>query len=252
MLPRISRTRRRGRRSRLSCCARSPDQHRPVVTAAGVARRPWPSARRALGGSGSQQSPYPSSVPAARTCRTGRSRSRCGVTRMTSSTTGSDAAHVGVVRRQDAEPGQLEEAGVDDLALVDVDAAVAEVVALGVVRITVARQPDEVPRRVRPRRRDRPLLDAAREVVGGREVDASRRVRRRCASAMTPAATRPAISAAIVDGEKPLCSSQRSLPNDGPCDTTKSAAFLMRGHSAASRSRPACSAIRIGYDVSSS
>ena len=30
------------------------------------------------------------------------------------------------------------------------------------------------------------------------------------------AATSPAISAAMVDGENPLCSSQRSGPNDGP------------------------------------
>ena len=35
-------------------------------------------------------------------------------------------------------------------------------------------------------------------------------------SAMIAAAMRPAISAEIVEGEKPLCSSQRSGPNDGP------------------------------------
>jgi hypothetical protein len=35
-------------------------------------------------------------------------------------------------------------------------------------------------------------------------------------SAIRAAAIRPAISAAIVDGENPLCSSQRSGPNDGP------------------------------------
>ena len=46
-------------------------------------------------------------------------------------------------------------------------------------------------------------------------------------SAIVAAASRPAISAAIVDGEKPLCSSQRSGPNDGPWLMTKFAAGLM-------------------------
>ena len=51
--------------------------------------------------------------------------------------------------------------------------------------------------------------------------------RRRCRSAIRAAAIRPAISAAIVDGEKPLCSSQRSGPKDGPWLMTKFAAGLM-------------------------
>src|SRR5690348_187707 len=46
-------------------------------------------------------------------------------------------------------------------------------------------------------------------------------------SAISAAAISPAISADIVDGEKPDCSSQRSLPNDGPWAMTKSAAGLM-------------------------
>ena len=46
-------------------------------------------------------------------------------------------------------------------------------------------------------------------------------------SAMRAAAMRPAISAAIVEGEKPLCSSQRSVPNAGPRLITKLAAGLM-------------------------
>src|SRR4029450_5237302 len=46
-------------------------------------------------------------------------------------------------------------------------------------------------------------------------------------SAIRPAATRPAISAAIVDGEKPPCSSHRSEPNDGPRATTKSEGVLV-------------------------
>src|SRR5512132_172563 len=46
-------------------------------------------------------------------------------------------------------------------------------------------------------------------------------------SAMIVAAIRPAISAEIVDGEKPLCSSQRSGPNDGPRLATKFAAGAM-------------------------
>ena len=44
------------------------------------------------------------------------------------------------------------------------------------------------------------------------------------ALAICPAATRPAISAAIVEGEKPVCSSHRSAPSDGPCATRNSAA----------------------------
>ena len=46
-------------------------------------------------------------------------------------------------------------------------------------------------------------------------------------SAIFAAAIRPATSAAIVDGEKPPCSSQRSGPNDGPWLITKFAAGLM-------------------------
>jgi hypothetical protein len=47
------------------------------------------------------------------------------------------------------------------------------------------------------------------------------------ARAMLAAASSPAISAEIVDGEKPLCSSQRSGPKAGPWAITKSAAGLM-------------------------
>src|SRR5690348_10742578 len=46
-------------------------------------------------------------------------------------------------------------------------------------------------------------------------------------SAIVAAAINPAISAEIVDGEKPPCSSQRSGPNDGPWLATKFAAGLM-------------------------
>src|SRR4249920_1135555 len=46
-------------------------------------------------------------------------------------------------------------------------------------------------------------------------------------SAMSAPASNPAISAAIVDGENPDCSSQRSGPNDGPRVATKLAAGLM-------------------------
>ena len=46
-------------------------------------------------------------------------------------------------------------------------------------------------------------------------------------SAIFAAASRPAISEAIVDGEKPLCSSQRSGPDAGPWLATKLAAGLM-------------------------
>ena len=44
---------------------------------------------------------------------------------------------------------------------------------------------------------------------------------------MAPAAESPAISAAMVDGDQPLCSSQRSGPKAGPRETTKSAARRM-------------------------
>src|ERR1700682_4815541 len=43
-------------------------------------------------------------------------------------------------------------------------------------------------------------------------------------SAMLAAEMSPAISAAIVDGEYPPCSSQRSGPKLGPCEATKYAA----------------------------
>ena len=72
------------------------------------------------------------------------------------------------------------------------------------------------------------------------------------ACASSAAAARPAISAAIVDGEKPLCSSQRSTPNAGPRAIRKFAAGLMWfAYSDASVS-PSCCAIRIRYAVSSS
>src|SRR6266540_1266255 len=45
-------------------------------------------------------------------------------------------------------------------------------------------------------------------------------------AAMSAAAISPAISAAIVDGEKPSCSSQRSDPKLGPWLMAKSAARL--------------------------
>ena len=74
-----------------------------------------------------------------------------------------------------------------------------------------------------------------------------------CCPAITAAAVSPAISAAIVDGEKPDCSSHRSEPSDGPLATRKSAAGRMCcRHSAVSPASPDCSAIRIGYAVSSS
>ena len=69
---------------------------------------------------------------------------------------------------------------------------------------------------------------------------------------MSAAAIRPAISAAMVEGEKPRCSSHRSEPNDGPWATRKSAAGLMWSRSSDAVVRPSWSAIRIGYAVSSS
>src|SRR6185437_289368 len=72
-----------------------------------------------------------------------------------------------------AEAGELEEAGVDDRALVGGDAAVAEAVAYRLVRVTVLGQPDEVAAiGVRAGAGHRPALDRALEVVGGRPVHA--------------------------------------------------------------------------------
>ena len=48
-----------------------------------------------------------------------------------------------------------------------------------------------------------------------------------CTLAIAAAATRPATSSAIVDGENPVCSSQRSTPSAGPFAARKSAAGLM-------------------------
>src|SRR5262245_40908951 len=64
--------------------------------------------------------------------------------------------------------------------------------------------------------------------------------------AISAAATRPAISAAMVDGEKPPCSSHRSEPNDGPCEMRKLAAGLMWSRYKAPLVSPSCCAIRIG------
>lgn len=70
---------------------------------------------------------------------------------------------------------------------------------------------------------------------------------------MAAAATSPATSSAMVDGENPVCSSQRSTPSAGPFATRKSAAGRMCPvYSAASPASPACQAIRIGSAVSSS
>jgi len=74
-----------------------------------------------------------------------------------------------------------------------------------------------------------------------------------CTRAIAAAATRPATSSAMVDGENPVCSSHRSTPSAGPFAARKSAAGRMwLVYSAASSARPACQAIRIGSAVSSS
>ena len=78
---------------------------------------------------------------------------------------------VGIAGGQLAQPCQLQEAGVDDRALVDVaEAAVAEVVGLRRVGVAVDRLADEVPRPVGAGRGHRPPLDVALVVVGGGEV----------------------------------------------------------------------------------
>src|SRR5262249_5647543 len=63
---------------------------------------------------------------------------------------------VRIARGELAETDELEEAGIDHLALVERRAAVADVVGDRRVRVTGLREPDEVPRRERPVRRHRP------------------------------------------------------------------------------------------------
>ena len=72
--------------------------------------------------------------------------------------------------------------------------------------------------------------------------------RRRARSA---AATRPAISDAVVDGEKPPVSSQRSCGVDGPSRTSASAASRTPSQISGSV-LPSCHASTIGNAVSSS
>ena len=79
--------------------------------------------------------------------------------------------HVGIVRRQDAEPGQLLEAAVDDRAFVGGWPAVAQAVRRPGVRVAGLGQPQEVARGVRPGGGHRPALDRTLEVVGGGEVE---------------------------------------------------------------------------------
>src|SRR5262249_35924028 len=111
---------------------------------------------------------------------------------------------------------------------------------------------DEVPRRVRPAGRYRPGLHRALEVVRGRLVDPRPRRVMVLPGNHRPAVS-PAISAAMVDGEYPDCSSHRSAPQGGPRPAGKSAAGRMWSpHRAPSPPRPACNAITIGYAVSSS
>jgi hypothetical protein len=69
--------------------------------------------------------------------------------------------------------------------------------------------------------------------------------------AMSPAQTRPATSAATVDGDRPLCSSQRSPGVAGPKLTMWSAVSLIFCQVAASVS-PVCQASTMGKASSSS
>ena len=81
--------------------------------------------------------------------------------------------HGGVIGSKLAQPGQLEEARVDHVALVDVaQAAVAQVVGLGHVGVPGRGQPDEVAGGVRTGGGHRPPLDIALVVVGGGQVQA--------------------------------------------------------------------------------
>src|SRR6185503_6631796 len=82
---------------------------------------------------------------------------------------GDRVAHGRVVGRLDAEADELEEARVDDLALVDARGpAVADVVGRALVRLAILREPQVVrlgP--VRPVVRGGPVVDALLPVVGG-------------------------------------------------------------------------------------
>ena len=82
-----------------------------------------------------------------------------------------------VVRREHAEADEVEEARVDDAALVDVRvAAVADAVGGARVRVAVLGEAQEVrPARVRAVGRRGPALDLRLPVVGGRQVAVGRR-----------------------------------------------------------------------------
>ena len=87
--------------------------------------------------------------------------------RIVASTTGSDASDVRIVRGHHAEAHVLEEAGVDDPALVEVGAAVADVVDERLVGVAVLRQADEVATGAeRTVGGQRPRLEVALELVG--------------------------------------------------------------------------------------
>ncbi len=103
-------------------------EHRPEVTGAGVRGRPRLAVPRAVGGVGREAV----AVPVLAAGRGGAVAVVAGAGRRGRAELLVEhrqrVLHVGVVRGQLAEPDQLLEAAVDDGALVDVDAAVAEAV----------------------------------------------------------------------------------------------------------------------------
>ena len=87
------------------------------------------------------------------------------------STTWSDLAMSRSPTGKLAETDELEEAGVDHLALVERRAAVADVVRDRRVRVARLREPDEVPRRMRPGGRHGPALHLPLPGIGDAQPD---------------------------------------------------------------------------------
>ena len=135
-------------------------QRRPEMARALPARRPRPAVARAVA--------VAVPVVAVPTRPVRRRRLDRGVDDL------QRAEDVRVVDVEQAEADELEEARVDDLALVERRAAVADVVRDRRVRVARLREPDEVARRVRPGRRHRPALHLPLPGVGDAQPDRSR------------------------------------------------------------------------------
>jgi len=164
------------RREQLACRCRLPGdqvmlaalgrEHWPGVAGAHVQRRPRPTFERAR----VVRQDMAVAIPVAVVAQPPRAARRLlldGLVRHRQR-----VQNVRVGGRQLAEANQLEESGIDDRALVERRAAIADVVADRRIRITGLGKPDEVrPTRQRAVRRDGPALDGSLVPVRGREPD---------------------------------------------------------------------------------